>query len=142
MRLCFFQGLGAEVGDIDFSLEFFVGGEHAFFQPCQRHNGIAEPAEFLWGHIALFFPEGIQNADERRALTWKIMKVEQFKSAHARRAQSGLDFILVAERLEFARSQEKFASQMSQAVRGEEIAENLEVPRLEIPGVFFNLIEV
>ena len=48
------------------------------------------------------------------------------------RAERGLDLFLVAEGLEFAGSHQERPGQVGQVVRLEPVAEDLEIPRLEV----------
>jgi hypothetical protein len=70
------------------------------------------------------------------------VQVEQLEAAEAGRAQRRFDVLLVAERLEFSRGAEKIARLAGHAMRRERFPEDLEIARLEVAGVFGDLVEV
>ena len=138
----FSSGAGPKCATSTSAVKRLVGGPDALEHARQRDGRVAEPAEFRRGDVALGFPERVEHADQRRALPGKVVQVEQLEAADARRAQRGLDFLLVAERLELAGGAQEIAPLVQHPVLGQRIAEDLEVLRLERAGVFADLVEV
>ena len=112
-------GFAAKPGDLEGGFEGLVGGENAFGQTGERDDRPAEAAEVRRPDIGLGLAEGVDHPDRRRALPGKILQVEQLEPAHAGRAQGGFDFLLVAKRLEFARSMNEVVELIRQMMRGQ-----------------------
>src|SRR5258708_34420205 len=91
-----------EMGCFNFSFEILVRAENPLAQTRQRNRAVAEPAELLSGDVTLVLPERVQHSNQRRALSGKVVQIQQLESPHPRRAQSGFNFLLVAQRLKLA----------------------------------------
>ena len=86
--------------DLDRGLQALTFREDSLGQPRQRHRVIAEAAELRRCDVRFGVPEGIEHTDERRALPGEVVQVQQLEATQARRAQAGLDLLLVAEGLQ------------------------------------------
>ena len=52
-------------------------------------------------------PKRIEDTDQRRSLTGKVVEIEELKAAKARSAQGRLDLLFVAQHLKLSRSHQK-----------------------------------
>ncbi len=94
------------------------------------------------GDIGLGVPERIEHTHQGCSLAGKIVQVQQLEPAEARGAQRRLDFLLVAQGLQLARGHQEIAGLGQHSRLLEEVAEDLEIARLERAAVLGNFIEV
>ena len=130
------------MGDIDGGLEALPGVIVPPGKPGEEHRGCARLAKHLGRAVALVVPEGIQNAHQGGALAGEVGEAEQLEAAHVRGAQGGFDLFPIAEHLEAAGSFEKLTRLGGHAPFFQELPEQIEIARLEGPGVLGDFIEV
>jgi len=69
-----------------------------------KWNGFSAESLILFGcDVAFLFPEGVEDTDQRCALTGKVMQIEQLESAKAGSSHHRLDLFLVTDRLKLTR---------------------------------------
>ncbi|OQB90280.1 MAG: hypothetical protein BWX86_02271 [Verrucomicrobia bacterium ADurb.Bin122] len=92
--------------------------------------------------MALGVHEGIEHADERRALAGIILKIENLETAHARRAQEKFIFLAIEGRRQCARGAGKIAVLLQHALAGGDVAEALQIAGARHAGVLGDLRKI
>ena len=133
---------GTEINRFHRRFQRIRRGEYPLPQTDEGNDRVAIFFEFHRRHIAFALPERIQQTDQRGALAGVIVQVEQLKSGQLRRAQVGLNFLLIARGLEMTRGLRELMVLRQHAMGDGGVAENFIIPGLHEPREFPDDIKI
>src|SRR5690606_16128486 len=128
-------GLQAEACDLESREKRLRLGEDAAFQAGEQHGAVAKAAKLSGGYIPFRLPKSVHHADERRSLPGEVVQVEELKTAKPGGAQGRFDVLLIADRLQLARSHQKIVGLVAHVVGRQRFPEKLKVFCLKKTGV-------
>src|SRR5690606_20813588 len=108
----------------------------------EQHGAVAKTTKLHSGYIPFRLPKSVHHADERRSLPGAVVQVEELKTAESGSAQGRFDVLLIAERLQLARSHLEIVGLVAHVVGRQRFPEKLKVFCLKTSGVLLDLGEV
>ncbi len=136
------QADGPEAGQLGLRRQRLLDGKRPLLQSHQGHGRAAVLPVYLRQHKALGVPEGVQRANQRRALARIVVQIQQREGRVSRRAQQDFDFLLVEQDRLLAGGLKESRRQVEHVLGGQVVAYQLEVPGGQYAGVLGDFVEV
>ena len=136
------QVVRPELADLHLCSERFPLQPDPLGHARQRNDRAAVLPVLFRRDVALGVPECIEHTDRRRPATGEILEAQKLEPAQPGRPQKRLNLLFVEQRLGLARRHQEIARLREQSFLLQEVADDLEVPRLQQARVLRHLSKI